>query len=185
MIHRLLKGRHGLKVFEPCAYQGDGKPGVCSKAYALYADDDAHVKRGPNDGDWMQSIRVQQLAGNKFDVVDLDSYGDPSRPLWGGVSELVNDGGLLFITFPVVSHAHRFPHPRSIVESAYGCAKPSATEYIRNALRALALYQCSGELVGIATHDSIMRVALRCTRIPNKMKAVRSSIRYSQAFAVA
>lgn len=185
LIHRLLHGRSDLRIFEPCAYQGDGKPGVCSRAYSRYADPEQHKRLSRADGDWMFHIRLELLLRAKYDVVDLDSYGDPSRPLWSGVSELVDDGGLLFLTFPVVSHAHRFPHPRSIVEGAYGCAKPSVTTYIGNALRALVLYQCHGEMVGIAAHGSILRVALRCTRIARKMREVRLAIRNTQAFSYA
>jgi hypothetical protein len=185
LIHRLLKGRSGLRIFEPCAYQGDGKPGVCSRAYSDYADPLQHRRLGRGDGDWMFHIRLSLLRSDKYDVVDLDSYGDPSRPLWSGVSELIDDGGLLFLTFPIVSHAHRFPHPRSIVEGAYGCPKPGASACIGNALRALVMYQCHGELVGIASHDSVLRVALRCTRIARRMRDVRLAVRNTQAFSYA
>lgn len=169
MIHKLLAGRSGLSVWEPCAFKNSGAMGEASKAFMFYADAEKHVRNqfvaSRQETDWEHQLRAFLLCNRKFDVIDLDGYGGPERLLMAGAVSLLEDGGLLFATFPLVGAFMQFPGPRAIIEGAYGKV-PSIPDRLALVMRTALLHGYAAELKSITQYEKkVLRVAFSCTRI--------------------
>jgi hypothetical protein len=170
MIHRLLEGRSGLSVFEPCAYKNGNPdhPGECWKAYRKYAKPNQHIavcwKESDTTTDWLWQTRLHLLSQRTFDVVDLDGYGGPERLLLAGAAELVANGGYLFCTFPLKGAAFRFPGPRKQAEAVYN-GVPIPTEQLALVYKTGLLFNRKVELKGLDIYEKkVMRCAFQVTR---------------------
>jgi len=101
-IKRILAGARGLSIYET-----HGGHGYCTRIYKKFG---TVTSRTHADGDDLDVTYAELASGRRYDVVDIDPYGFPSRLLAIGAIRLVRPGGRLFLTFPA-PNGFRGGHP--------------------------------------------------------------------------
>ena len=110
-IHRILKGRKNLDIYESNGELGtSGQPGHCSLAYAKYGD---VTSMWTKDGDIMETTYKALLSKKLYDVLDLDPYQDAVEPLGAGVLNVLKPRGVLFLTWGPESQLRRWVQARA------------------------------------------------------------------------
>lgn len=105
-IHRILKGRKNLDIYESNGERGtSGEPGHCSLAYAKHGN---VTSMWTKDGDIMDTTYQLLLSKKLQDVIDLDPWLEAMDPLGAGILRALKPRGLLFLTWGPDSQFRRW-----------------------------------------------------------------------------
>ncbi len=156
-IEAILQGKSNLKICELFAGQGN-----LTYAYSTHGDVTALDKK-LGTGDSYLKFHEFISQKKKFDVVDADPYGFPSR-LFPDIFLLIREG-YLFVTLPIASVNILHDITKTHLYAYYGDESPSIETMIeRIALWGLCHWR-QVELLSLVKIDRMYRAAFSVKRI--------------------
>jgi hypothetical protein len=173
-IAHCLRHRKDLQILEFNGFKGNGDAGECTKAYTEFGEVFQCVRQtNPSVKTDMTRLCAELAllaAGGvpRYDVIDIDRYGDPSELLVTGALRILKSKGLAFISWPS-KQAYRFPQMSQLSKAQYGVPMPDTNhlvDYVINKIAPLHGLTCTVEnIMGVGPEKApFRRICFKVTR---------------------
>ena len=161
-VREILKGQDNLRILE--CFSGQGNLTKIYKTYGSVITIDNHFetkKRQHYLNDSFKTVHKLIYDGEIFNVIDIDSYGFPSRH-FPHIFQLIKEG-FLFVTFPDPNIKNKITQQH--LQLYWGTDKPEKEDIIDRIITYGKMYYRDVKLIDVKKFDRITRFVFKVDKV--------------------